>query len=96
MRCSTLYLVIFSLIVMLLLTVTNGKSTESFETNSTEAKTFLSDVDGEINRFKRGDDQKDSKQCVLCAAKIADCCHPNYCKKHHVRFNECVEVKGPK
>ena len=30
--------------------------------------------------------------CVLCKWGIAPCCAPNFCKKHHIRFNECVEV----
>jgi hypothetical protein len=30
--------------------------------------------------------------CVLCKWGIAPCCAPNLCKKHHLRFNECVEV----
>ncbi len=32
--------------------------------------------------------------CVLCKWGIVPCCSPNICKKHHLRFNECVETKG--
>ncbi|CAF1297151.1 unnamed protein product [Rotaria sordida] len=32
--------------------------------------------------------------CVLCKWNILPCCEPHICKKHHIRFNECVEIKG--
>lgn len=30
--------------------------------------------------------------CTLCKWGIAPCCAPDFCKKHHIRFNECVEA----
>lgn len=34
------------------------------------------------------------RKCVLCKMNIFPCCEPSICKKHHIRFNECMEIKG--
>ncbi|CAF2316163.1 unnamed protein product [Rotaria sp. Silwood2] len=37
---------------------------------------------------------RNGRLCILCKWNILPCCEPNICKKHHIRFNECVEIKG--
>ncbi|CAF0728327.1 unnamed protein product [Rotaria sp. Silwood1] len=37
---------------------------------------------------------RNGRLCVLCKWNILPCCEPNICKKRHIRFNECVEIKG--
>ncbi|CAF3317137.1 unnamed protein product [Rotaria socialis] len=32
--------------------------------------------------------------CVLCKWNLLPCCEPDICRKHHIRFNECLEIKS--
>ena len=75
-----------------------------FKISRAHSNTFLRALiseDDDEQKFIRRDQTnstyyKDRKgrTCVLCKWGIAPCCLPNICKKHHIRFNECIEIKG--
>jgi hypothetical protein len=55
-----------------------------------EGQTFIRRDQTNSTYYK---DQK-GRICVLCKCRIAPYCEPNICKKHHIRFNECIKIKS--
>ncbi|CAF1117621.1 unnamed protein product [Didymodactylos carnosus] len=74
----------------------------NMELSVAEARSFLEErgfdnsdsSDDDDNTVSIADSLKRAQgDCVRCKGKIAMCCWPNFCKKHFIRLNECVEVK---
>ena len=67
--------------------IENSQSQDDDDSNDQEPRLRRRDM---INATHYTD--RKGRICVLCKWGIAPCCAPSFCKKHHIRFNECVEV----